>query len=320
MRLADRLRVEAIRASAPFTVRYGDHLRFAGQDLAAPRRIHVRTRHGRIPVHLYGPTGEARPVHVHLHGGAWLMRHPQMDDWWCRYLAATAGVVVANVDFEVAPRVTYPVAQHQAHDVAAALAADGAPVSVGGFSSGGGMAASVALQARDTGSFTPTLQVLGIPALDLSAEPRDGDRGMISPDLRRLVRRVYLPDPVTRREAYASPLLAADLAGLPPAVVLTAERDVLRAEGDAYAGRLSEAGVRVVHHVTPGVDHYFLTEDPVRARTTMAMVADEIAAAGRVGDQAAGAQPGSRPSRASSRSEAEASSGTGTASAQTPSE
>jgi acetyl esterase len=279
MRLDDRLRVELMRATARFTVSYGDDLGFAGRDLPAPERIRVPTRHGRVAVYLYRPAPGPLPVHVHLHGGAFLMRHPAMDDWWCRYVAATAGVVVANVDFEVAPRVTYPVAQHQAHDVAAALAADGTPVSVGGFSSGGGLAASVALQARDSGSFAPTLQVLGIPALDLSAEPRDGDPGMISPALRRLVRRVYLPDPATRLEPYASPLLAPDLTGLPPAVVLTAERDVLRAEGDAYADRLRAAGVRVVHDVTPGVDHYFLTEDPVRARTTMAMVAAEIRAA-----------------------------------------
>ncbi|EON24346.1 alpha/beta hydrolase domain-containing protein [Nocardioides sp. CF8] len=282
MRLADRLRVETMRATARFTVSYGDNLRFAGTDLPAPEKVRVPTRHGRVPVHLYRPPGAGdAAVHVHLHGGAFLMRHPAMDDWWCRYLAATAGVVVANVDFEVAPRVAYPVAQHQAHDVAASFARDGARVSVGGFSSGGGLAASVALQARDSGSFTPTLQVLGIPSLDLAAEPRDGDPGMISPALRRLVRRVYLPDPASRREPYASPLLADDLTGLPPAVVLTAERDILRAEGDAYAERLRAAGVRVVHDVTPGVDHYFLTEDPVRARTTMAMVAAEVRAAGQ---------------------------------------
>ncbi|WP_207769391.1 alpha/beta hydrolase fold domain-containing protein [Nocardioides currus] len=282
MRLSDRLRVELTRATARFTVSYGDNLRFAGQDLPTPTRTTVPTRHGRVPVHVYRPPGADRPpVHVHLHGGAFLMRYPAMDDWWCRYLAATAGVIVANVDFEVAPRVAYPVAQHQAHDAAAWFAQDGTPVSVGGFSSGGGLAASVALQARDLASFTPTLQVLGIAALDLSAEPRDGDPGMISPELRRLVRRVYLPDPATRLEPYASPLLADDLTGLPPAVVLTAERDVLRAEGDAYAARLRAAGVRVVHDVTPGVDHYFLTEDPRRARTTMAMVADEVRAAGQ---------------------------------------
>ncbi len=62
--------------------------------------------------------------------------------------------------------------------------------------------------------------------------------------------------------------------------MLTAERDVLRAEGDAYAHRLRAAGIRVIHDVTPDVDHYFLTEDPVRARATMAMVADEIRYAG----------------------------------------
>ena len=279
MLLADRVRVELIRAGARFTVSYGEGLRFAGGDLPRPTRTRVPTRHGRVPVRLYRPGPGPLPVHVHLHGGAFLMRHPGMDDWWCRYVAATAGVVVANVDFEVAPRVAYPVAQHQAHDVAAHLAADGTPVSVGGFSSGGGLAASVALQARDSGSFAPTLQVLGIPALDLSAEPGDGDPGMVSPDLRRLVRRVYFPDAATRLEPYASPLLADDLRGLPPAVVLTAERDVLRPEGDAYAHRLRAAGVRVVHDVTPDVDHYFLTEDPVRARTTMAMVAEEIRAA-----------------------------------------
>lgn len=285
MRLADRLRVELMRASARFTVSYGDDLRFAGQDLPKPTRMTVPTRHGRVPVFVYRPTGVGQhAVHVHFHGGAFLMRYPAMDDWWCRYLAATATVVVANVDFEVAPRVTYPVAQHQAHDVAAHFARDGAPVSVGGFSSGGGLAASVALQARDAGTFVPTLQVLGIPALDLSAEPRDTDRGMISPALRRLVRRVYLPDPASRREPYASPLLADDLTGLPPAIVLTAERDILRAEGDAYAARLGEAGIRVVHDVTPGVDHYFLTEDPARARTTMAMVADEVRAAAQRSD------------------------------------
>ncbi len=280
MHLADRLRVELMRASAPFTVSYGDNLRFAGGDLPAPKRVRIRTRHGKVRVMLYRPAPGPLPVHVHLHGGAFLMRYPAMDDWWCRYIAATAHVVVANVDFEVAPRVTYPVAQHQAHDVAAALAADGTPVSVGGFSSGGGLAASVALQARDSGSFVPTLQVLGIPALDLSAEPHDDDTGMISPELRRLVRRVYVPDPASRLEPYASPLLATDLRGLPPAIVLTAERDVLRAEGDAYAHRLRAAGVRVIHDVTPDVDHYFLTEDPVRARATMAMVADEIRYAG----------------------------------------
>ena len=141
------------------------------------------------------------------------------------------------------------------------------------------MAAAVCLMARDRASFVPRLQVLGVPALDLATEVPRGGPGTISPSLRALVRAAYFPDPATRAEAYASPLLAPSLAGLPRALVLTAERDTLRRDGDDYAVRLREAGVEVWHDVTPGVDHYFLTEDPVRARATMARIAVEVAAA-----------------------------------------
>ena len=271
-----------MHASARFTVRYGEDLRFAGTDLPAPTKRRIPTRHGKVEVHEYSAPGgdherPGGPAYVHFHGGAWLMRHPAMDDWWCRYVAATAGVRVVNVDFRTGPYVAYPVAQHQCHDVSAAIAGE-APVVVGGFSSGGGLAASVCLQARDAGSFTPRLQVLGVPALDLASD-LPSEPGMISPSLRALVRRVYFPDPDSRREPYASPVLANDLSGLPPAIVLTAERDTLRRDGETYARRLREAGVDVVHDITPRTDHYFLTEDPVRARTTMAMVAQKVSEA-----------------------------------------
>lgn len=286
MRLDDRVQATLMYATARWTVRYGEGLRFAGSDLPAPRVLRVPTRHGRVPVHVYRPASPSSAAYVHFHGGAWLMRFPGMDDWWCRYVAATAGVVVLNVDFRTAPFVSYPVAQFQCHDVAA-WAADGGGelrldserIAVGGFSSGGGLAASVCLQARDAAAWRPALQVLGVPALDLAADPANGEASMISPSLRQLVRRVYFPDPDTRTHPYASPVLAPDLSGLPPAVVLTAERDVLRHDGERYVARLREAGVPVVHDVTPAVDHYFLTEDPVRARSTMAMVADAIAGA-----------------------------------------
>lgn len=270
---------------ARWSVRYGEGLRFAGSDLPAPTVTRVPTRHGDVPVHVYRPRGLHRrpgPAYVHFHGGAFLMRYPEMDDFWCRYVASEAGVTVLNVDFRAGPYVAYPVAQHQCHDVAAWVAAngdqvevDGSRLAVGGFSSGGGLAASVCLQARDGGTFAPALQVLGVPALDLAGEVPAGS-GTISTGLRRLVRRVYFPDPATRTEPYASPLLAEDLAGLPPAVVLAAERDSLRPDGDAYAERLRAAGIPVLHDVTPGADHYFLSDNPQRAQDTMARTADEI--------------------------------------------
>ncbi len=286
MRIDDRVRATIMHATAHWSVRYGEELRFSGSELPAPTVFRVPTRHGDVPVHVYLPRGVHRrsaPAYVHLHGGAFLMRHPEMDDFWCRYVAAEADVVVVNVDFRAGPYVAYPVAQHQAHDAAAWVArhgaeigVDGSRVAVGGFSSGGGLAASVCLQARDSGSFSPVLQVLGVPALDLATQVPDNQRGMISPSLRKLVRRVYFPDPATRTHPYASPLLAPDLTGLPAAVVLTAERDSLRSDGDGYAERLRAAGIEVRHDVTPGADHYFLSHDLHRARATMAMTAAEI--------------------------------------------
>jgi acetyl esterase len=257
-----------MHATARFTVRYGAGLDFAGKDIR-PRRITVTTRHGRVGVDVYGDDG--LPVYVHLHGGAWMMRFPKMDEWWCQYLAAEAGVQVWNVDFRTGPYVTYPVSQEQSYDVAEHARA----AVVGGFSSGGGTAAAVCLMARDKGGWQPKLQVLGVPALDMATEKPAG-HGMISSELRALVRRVYFPDVERRKEPYASPVLADDLTGLPPTVVLTAERDSLRPDGDRYAERLREAGVEVVYDLTPRADHYFLTEDPVRARQTMALVAAEV--------------------------------------------
>lgn len=288
MRTSDRLQAMLMHASARWTVRYGEELRFAGSGLPRPTRLRVPSRHGGVPVHVYrDPAWPAVPrgVYVHFHGGAWLMRYPEMDDFWCGYVVAQAGVVVVNVDFRAGPYVAYPVAQEQCHDVTAwirdhagELGIDGDRLAVGGFSSGGGLAASVCLQARDSGRFRPRLQVLGVPALDMASQLPDGRPGMISAQLRGLVRRVYFPDEASRADPYASPGLAPDLRGLPPAVVLTAELDTLRPDGEEYARRLRESGVEVTYDMTPQADHYFLSADLLRARSTMAMTAAAIEA------------------------------------------
>jgi acetyl esterase len=274
VRPLDALKAGLMHHLAPLTVRYGEQLRFAGSELPPPVRTTLPTRYGAVRAFRYA--GSRPGTVVHCHGGAFLMRHAAMDDWWCRYLVATTGATVVNLDFRAGPYVAYPVAQHECHDAAAHLAAGGAPVAVTGFSSGGQLAASVCLQARDGGTWAPVLQVLGVPALDLAAEVDPAAPGMIDPALRSLVRRTYFPDAERRAEPCASPLLAEDLSGLPPAVVLTAERDSLRPDGEAYADRLEAAGVEVRRDCTPGADHYFLNHDLGRARATMAMVAAEV--------------------------------------------
>ncbi|MGJ9423917.1 alpha/beta hydrolase fold domain-containing protein [Aeromicrobium sp. CF3.5] len=277
---------------APLTVRYGEDLRLAGSDLPRPERLRVPTRHGRVKVHVYRPPGIENPaVHIHLHGGAFMMRYPQMDDFFCRFVVDRARVAVVNVDYLAAPRVRYPVAQEQAHDVlvwltqhAGEWGLDADRISIGGFSGGGNLAASACLQARDRSSAAPRLQVLGVPSLDVAGDihgkPSTIARPMIGPGLLRLVRATYFRDVARRSEPYASPVLVDSVVGLPPSVVITAEYDSLRAEGDAYAARLSEAGVPVEHHVVPRRDHYFLDGgDPAQAGHWMGLLADRIEAA-----------------------------------------
>ena len=264
-----------LQKSAPVAVRYGKPLLDQGRDLPAPRAHWVPTRHGEVRCWLYRPVDGTRdrngalPVYVHLHGGSFIMRHPAMDDFFARHVAATCRAVVVNVDYDVAPQARYPVAQHQAHDVIAwlsehgdELGLDGDRLAVGGFSAGGNLAAAAALQAVQSGRATPVLQLLGVPSLDVSegveAKLAGVSRSMVSAGLLRLVRETYFRDADRREEALASPLRAPDLAGLPPALVVTAERDVLRWEAERYVERLSRAGVEVQHLMVPNVDHYFL--------------------------------------------------------------
>lgn len=259
-----------LQRSAPRTVSYGEPYRLAGDDLDPPVRVRVPTRRGFVGVDVYRPhdAGDDAAVYVHLHGGAFIMRYPEMDDFFCRYIAATCGVVVLNVDFDVAPQVRYPVAQEQTHDVYAwacshprDLGADSSRVAIGGFSSGGGLAAAAALQARDLGTPQPALQVLCVPAVDVASAVRPQTTSMITPRIQRLVRATYFRDRDRRSEGYASPLWAASLERLAPALVLTAENDALRTAGDHYARRLAAAGNVVDHRVVSGADHYFLEGD-----------------------------------------------------------
>lgn len=275
--------------SAALTVRYGERLRHAGDDLDEPEPLHVPTRRGTIPAELYRPAASERPpaVLVHLHGGAFVMRHPRMDDFWCRFVAATTGVAVLNVDYEVAPRRRYPVAHEQSHDAVAwvqhegrSLGLDGSRLAVSGFSAGGNLAASACLRAREEGSFDARFQLLGVPSVDVSTadkRPVTG-RSMITPGTIALVRKTYFRDVERRVEPYASPLRASWHGSLPPAMVITAERDALRAEGDAYASALRRDGVEVDHVVVAGRDHYFLDgRDREHDRAVMSRMAAAVA-------------------------------------------
>jgi acetyl esterase len=230
-------------------VHRGMDQRAATVAVPAPASVAVEDhRAGEIAVRVYRPSGlpAAAGCHVYVHGGGWWLGELRHRDAACGHLAAAAGCVVVSVAHRLAPEHRFPA---PVHDVYAALRwAAGAPgvdrarLSIGGDSSGANLAAAAAVMARDDGGPALRAQVLEIPVLDLSAArgPVAGPV-VLTPDELAADIAQYC-DPGDRRHPYASPLFA-DPAGLPPALIMTAEYDILRDDGPRYAALLTGAGV-----------------------------------------------------------------------------
>ncbi|KAA1415956.1 alpha/beta hydrolase [Nocardioides humilatus] len=244
-----------------------------------------------ITVRVYrSPGPQQRPAHVFLHGGAFWLGSVAEYGPLCRWYALKAGCVVVSVDYRLAPESPYPAAVEDAYaalrwvfDQAEMLGVDARAISIGGVSAGGGIAAATAIVARDRGGPALRFQLLEIPVTDLTlSQPSTQEfaEGFL------LTRAelcegygFYVPDPGRRTDPYASPLLAADLKGLPPAFILTAECDPLRDEGEAYGRRLEGAGVPVRVHRASGHVHgsTYLTRFMPSARAALAATTAALA-------------------------------------------
>ena len=226
-----------------------------------------------IPLRVYRPAGVADsrrlPVLVYFHGGGWVIGDLETHDVLCRQLTAEAGVSVIAVDYRVAPEHKFPAAVDDAWAAtrwiaahAAELSVDADRLAVGGDSAGGNLAAVVALLARDAGGPRIGLQILLYPVTDLASESQSyadlADGYMLTRDSMRWFRAQYLAKAEDAADWRVSPLRAPSLAGLPPALVVTAGYDPLRDEGEAYARRLREAGVSVDAVSFGGMIHGFL--------------------------------------------------------------
>jgi acetyl esterase len=226
-----------------------------------------------VPLRVYRPRGAPPtaplPALVYFHGGGWVIGDLETHDVLCRQLAAGAGVGVVAVDYRLAPEHKFPAAVDDAWAAtrwivahAAGLGLDARRLAVGGDSAGGNLAAVVALMARDAGAPAITLQVLIYPVTDVAAESRSyadfADGFMLTRDSMRWFVAHYLRDAEDAADWRVSPLRAPSLAGVAPALVVTAGFDPLRDEGDAYARRLREAGVRVDHLCYGGMLHGFV--------------------------------------------------------------
>jgi acetyl esterase len=229
---------------------------------------------GPVPVRHYRPKGAAKderlPALVYYHGGGWVIGGIDDFDTLGRQLAERTGCAVVLVDYRLAPEHRHPTA---AEDAWAALrwvsghvreiAGDAVPLIVAGDSAGGNLAAIVAQRARDEGGPYIALQVLVYPVTDCDLDTPSyldpANQLMLTREAMIWFWDHYAPDQPSRERADASPLRAADLSGLPPAVILTAEHDPLLDEGEAYAQRLREAGVPVEHRRFAGQMHGFFT-------------------------------------------------------------
>jgi acetyl esterase len=210
---------------------------------------------GEITVRVYTPHGSPPfPAHLYIHGGGFWLGTLDHFGPGCQRLAEQVGCVVASVDYRMAPEYTFPTAPEDCYaalgwlaEHAQGLGVDASRVSVGGGSAGGNLSAVVALMARDRGGPPLVFQVLEIPVIDLTmsypsvVENGEG-YGLTKAGMEQYVG-FYLDEPADALNPYASPIFAEDLSGLPPALVMTAECDPLRDEGEAYARRLEEAGV-----------------------------------------------------------------------------
>jgi acetyl esterase len=241
-----------------------------GPEMARVEDRVLQGENGSFPVRLVVPKGTVTGIIVWYHGGGWVIGSIAESDTLTRKLAARTGCAVVNVDYRMAPEHRFPVAADDcyaafewAHANASAIAGREVPLLVGGDSAGGNLAAVVALRARDRQGPKLAFQVLVYPVTDA-----DFDRpSYVAPDNQLLLTKDsmiwfwnhYAPSVSDRKSSDASPLLAADLAGLPPAVVVLAEHDVLRDEGEAYATRLKEAGVPVSLKQFEGQIHGFFT-------------------------------------------------------------
>ncbi len=214
------------------------------------------------------PAGEIRALVVYYHGGGWVIGNIDEYDNIARTLANALHAAVVNVDYRLAPEHRYPAAADDAWTALqwaagkrAEIAGGPVPMIVMGDSAGGNLSAVVAQKARDAGAPELAAQVLIYPVTDADldndtyADP--ANQLMLTRDAMIWFWDHYAPDQASRAKPDASPLQAGSLAGLAPAIVLTAEHDVLRAEGEAYAEALREAGVPVVHRRFAGQMHGF---------------------------------------------------------------
>lgn len=235
----------------------------------------------KVTIHIIKPAGSTLvypPVFIYIHGGGWVLGDYPTHRRLVRDLVVASGAVAVFPDYTPSPEAQYPVAINQIYaatkwvsENGSEIGVDGKNLAIAGNSVGGNMAAAIALMAKAKGGPTFKLQVLLWPVTDANFNTSSynelAEGRFLTKKMMIWFWNNYLPDEIKRKEIYASPLQATldQLKGLPPALVQTAENDVLRDEGEAYARKLDEAGVPVTLTRLNGLIHDYGLLNPLAA-------------------------------------------------------
>lgn len=224
-----------------------------------------------LPARVYSlvDTDEPQPTLVFFHGGGWVLGSIDSHDATCRYIAREGGLKVISVDYRLAPEFPFPTPVEDCvasfryiRDNAESLGVDPTRIAVGGDSAGGNLAAVVCQQTRDSGEKMPDFQLLFVPATNMSARTQSYETFREGYFLTKAnmdwYEETYIRSDEDRLDPRASPLLARDFSGLPPAHVATGGFDPLRDEGEAYARKMADAGVKVSLRRHPTLVHPFV--------------------------------------------------------------
>lgn len=224
-----------------------------------------------IKVRIYTPEGDGPfPLFIYYHGGGWVLGDLELADASCRMIANRTERIVVSVDYRLAPEYKFPVPVQDCYAAlewvcknADLINGNASNIAVGGDSAGGNLSTVVSMMARDKKGPNIAAQVLIYPVTDLGYDTDSYQKFAngygLDRDLMIWFGDYYISNELDAKNLYVAPLLAEKLNNLPPAFVVTAEYDVLRDEGIAYAKRLKKAGVKVESYTEPGLIHGYFT-------------------------------------------------------------
>jgi acetyl esterase len=243
--------------------------RAAGPDVARVEERLIPGPGAEIPVRVYTPEGPGPfPILVWFHGGGWVVGDLDTADPTARHLTVGGGCLTVSVDYRLAPETKFPGAAEDCYAAAvwaaqhaAQLHGDTSRIAVGGDSAGGNLAAAVSLMARDRNGPPLAFQLLVYPVTDRNFDTpsyaQNAEGYLLTRDSMQWYWGHYLNEASEATHPYAAPLQAEALGGLPAALVITAEFDPLRDEGEAYAQRLQQAGIPTTYSRYDGMIHGF---------------------------------------------------------------